>query len=68
MNSRLKVLPERFKCSMYAYLKLQQLTFHDGIADITYCANIMLFLHAMSGQLSLTVAFFSALISCVLFL
>ena len=47
MNSRLKVLP-----------KLILLTFQDRTADVTYYADLMLFLQVMSGSLSLTVAFF----------
>ena len=31
--------------------------FHDGTADVTYCADVTHFLHAMSGRLSLTAAF-----------
>ena len=34
------------------------LTFHDRTADITYCADATLFLHATSGGLSLTAGFF----------
>ena len=34
------------------------LKFHDRTADVTYCADITFFLHATSGGLSLTVAFF----------
>ena len=33
------------------------LRFRDGTADVTYCADVTLFLHATSGGLSLTVAF-----------
>ena len=32
--------------------------FSDRTADITYCIDITLFLHVMSGGLSLTAAFF----------
>ena len=31
---------------------------HDQTADITYCADVMPFLHATSGGLSLTAAYF----------
>ena len=34
------------------------LTFRDGTADVSYCADATLFLHATSGGLSLTAAFF----------
>ena len=34
------------------------LMFRDRTADVTYCANVTLFLYATSGGLSLTVAFF----------
>ena len=34
------------------------LTFHDRTADVTYCADVTLFLHVTSGGLSLTAAFF----------
>ena len=33
------------------------LTFRDRTADVTYCANITLFLHAKSRGLSLSVVF-----------
>ena len=39
--------------------------FHDRTADVTYCAEVTLFLHPTLGGLSLTAAFFSAPISCV---
>ena len=32
--------------------------FRDQTADVTYCANVTLFLYATSGRLSLTAAFF----------
>ena len=44
------------------------LTFRDQTVDVTYYADVKLFLHAMSGGLSLTSAFLSAPISCVLLL
>ena len=34
------------------------LTFRDGTADITYCADVTLFLHATSGGIPLTATFF----------
>ena len=34
------------------------LTFCDRTDDVTYCADVTLFLHATSGGLSLTAAFF----------
>ena len=46
MNFQLKVLLKRFK------------TFHDRTADVTYCADVTLFMHATSGGLSLNAAFF----------
>ena len=38
-------------------LRLGRLTFGDGTTDVTYIADIMLFLHATSGELSLSAAF-----------
>ena len=34
--------------------------FRDRTADVTYCADVTLFLHARSGGLSLTAEFFCA--------
>ena len=44
--------------------------FRDITADVTYCADVMLFLHATSGGLSLTAANYlcCAPITCVLLL
>ena len=42
--------------------------FRDRIDDVTYSADVTLFLYATSGGLSLTEAFFSEPISCVLLL
>ena len=36
------------------------LTFRDRTANVTHCAEVTLFLHATSGGLSLTAAFFCA--------
>ena len=44
------------------------LTFGGRTADVTYCADVRFFLQATSGGLSLTAAFFSAPISCILLL
>ena len=67
MSSGLNVLPKGV-ISILPEITARTLTFRDGTADVTYCADITLFLHATSGGLSLTAAFFSAPISCVLLL
>ena len=41
----------------FSEIKARTLTIYDQPADVTYCADVMLFLHAMSGILSLTAAF-----------
>ena len=53
MNSGLKGL----RCSILSKITAMMLMFRDRIADVTYCADVMLFLHATSGGLSLTAAF-----------
>ena len=46
-------------------ITMKTLTFRDRTADVTYCADVTLFL---SGRLSLTVVFFCADFLCVLLL
>ena len=58
MNYGLKVLPKDLRCSILSKITARMLTFRDRTADITYCADVMLFLHATSGGLSQTAAFF----------
>ena len=57
MNTRLKVLPKSLRCSILSKITPRMLTFRDRTADVTYCADVTLFLHATSGGLSLTAAF-----------
>ena len=57
MNSGLKVLPKGLKYSILVWITARTLTFRDGTADVTYCADVKLFLHTTSGELSLTAAF-----------
>ena len=55
INFGLKVLSKGLNV---AYLsEITTLTFRDGTADVTYCADVTLFLHVMSGGLSPTAAF-----------
>ena len=63
MNSWLKVCPKGLNVVYLCEITATTLTFRDRTADITYCADVTLFLHATSGGLSLTAAFLSALIS-----
>ena len=51
MNSQPKVLP-------YLSDIMAMLTFRERAANVTYCADVTVFLHVTSGGLSLTVAFF----------
>ena len=57
MTSGLKVLPKDLRCSILSKITARMLTFRDRPADVIYCADLMLFLHATSGGLSLTGAF-----------
>ena len=57
MNFGLKVLQKDFRCSILSKITARMLTFHDRTADITYCTDVTLFLHATSGGLALTAAF-----------
>ena len=57
MNSGLKVLPNDLRCSILSKIKARMLTFRDRTADVTYCADVTLFLHATSDGLSQTAAF-----------
>ena len=57
MNAGLKVLPKGLRCNILSKITVRRLTFRDQTTDITYCADLTLFLHARSGGLSLTVAF-----------
>ena len=57
MNSGLKVLPKGLKCIYLSGIMARMLMFLDGTGDVTYCADVRLFLHATSDRLSLTAAF-----------
>ena len=61
MNYRLKVLPKRFVNVVYlSESTAKKLMFRDRTTDVTYCADVTLFLHATSDGLSLTAAFLCA--------
>ena len=69
MNSLLKVWPKGLNVVYLSEIMVTTLTFQDRTADVTYCADLTLFLHTMSGGLSLTAAFiFPAAISGILLL
>ena len=55
MTSRLQVLPKKIKMSMVCLS--ETLTFRDRTTDVTYCADVTLFLHATPGGLPMTAAF-----------
>ena len=57
MNSGSKVLPKGLRCSIMSKITARMLTFRDRTADVTYCADVTLFLHTTSGGLSQTAAF-----------
>ena len=52
----------------WSEITARTLTICDRTADVTNCADVTPFLHATSGGLSLTAAFFSGSISHVLLL
>ena len=58
INSRLKVLPKSVNVVYLSEIMAMTFKFRDRTADVTYCADVTLFLYAMSGGLSLTAAFF----------
>ena len=54
-----KSLAQKVKNVVYlSEITTRTLTFRDRTADVTYCADVTLLLHATSGGLSLTAAFF----------
>ena len=54
-----KILAQKVKNVVYlSEITAKALTFCDRTDDVTYCADVTLFLHATSGALSLTAAFF----------
>ena len=57
MNSGWKVMPKGLRWSILSKITARMLTFCDQTADITYCADVMFFLHLTSGRLSQTAAF-----------
>ena len=66
MNSGLKVLPKGLRCSILSKITERMLTFREPTTDVTYCADVTLFLHATSGGLSQTAAISGCVpISCV---
>ena len=60
MNSRLKVLFKGLNVVYLSEITATTLTFRDRTADVTYCVDVMLFVHATSGGLSLAAAFVCA--------
>ena len=46
MNSGVKVLPKGLRYSILSNITARMLTFRDRTADVTYCTDVMLFLHA----------------------
>ena len=60
MNSGLKVMPKGLSSSILSKITARMLTFRDRTADITYCADVTLFLHVTSDC-----GILSAPISCV---
>ena len=57
MNDGLKVLPNGLRCRILYKITARMLLFRDRTADVTYCADVTLFLHVTSGGLSLSLAF-----------
>ena len=57
MNSGSKTSPKGLRLSTLVWTYVKRLTFHVRTADITYCADETLFLHATSGGLPSTEAF-----------
>ena len=57
MNSGIKVLPKGLRCSIVSKIMTRMLTFRDPTTDVTYSADVALFLHTTSGGLSQTAAF-----------
>ena len=55
---RAKFCPKGLNVVYLSEITATTLTFQDRNADVTYCADVTFFLRAMSGGLSLTVAFF----------
>ena len=64
INSRV-LCPKGLNVLYLSEITMTTLAFRDRSADITYCANVMLFLHAASSGLSVTVTFFTGPISCL---
>ena len=44
INSGLKILPKGLRCSIFSNIMTRTLTFRDQTAEVTYCADITLFL------------------------
>ena len=58
MNYWLKVLPKRFKNVVYlSEIMVRTLTFRDRTADVTYCADVTLFLQHFSAPISCVLLF-----------
>ena len=52
MNSGLKVLQTGLRCSILSKITARMLTFGDRTADVTYCADVTLFLHTINNIIS----------------
>ena len=57
MKSGLKSCQKAENVAYLSEITARTLTFFDGTADVTYCADVTLFLHATSSGLSLSAAF-----------
>ena len=58
MYSPTKACPKSLNIVYLSEIMATTLAFHDQTADVTYCADVILYLHATSGGLSRTVAIF----------
>ena len=67
-TSFLLYCPEGLNIVYLSEITATTFTFRDRTADVTYYADVTIFLHATLGGLSSTAAFFSAPISLVLLL
>ena len=58
MNSWIKVLPKSFNVVYLSEITATTLTSRDRTADVTYCADVMPFLHATLGGLTAPISWF----------
>ena len=57
INSVSNARPKGLRCSIHVWNYVMVLKFRAWTTDITYCTDLLPFLHAMSGGSSLTAAF-----------